>query len=152
MVMGRGLSPEQRQVLFAVAADLQERWDYLHDLEAAASEDPEGFYRQIPLPCRSDPGGYLTMLFVHLRVQGVEWRSGARDGSGRASMSRTLRRLERRGLVVRRNWISGGDRTTNVSLTVAGWEEVGRLTDDDVSHLVAFYRASARADEKEPRP
>jgi DNA-binding MarR family transcriptional regulator len=92
------------------------------------------------------------MLFVHLRVQGVEWRSGAKDGSGRASMSRTLHRLERRGLVVRRNWISGGDRTTNVSLTVAGWEEVGRLTGEDLTDILAFYRASARADEKEPLP
>ena len=81
---------------------------------------------------------------VHHRVYsdawGLRWvfaRPLSDNANRRASVSRALRRLELRGLLKRRNDVSGGvdskgaaiaNRTTHVMLTAAGVELAQRLT------------------------
>jgi hypothetical protein len=65
----------------------------------------------------------------------LAWKPGGEYGASRegytrsdaASISRTLRRLSRRGLVEARNTISGGRRTTTVCLSPAGFDLAERL-------------------------
>jgi hypothetical protein len=52
----------------------------------------------------------------------IEWKPEATWNAGRAAISRTLRRLEERGLVERFNMNGDGKRTTHVELTDAGIE------------------------------
>jgi hypothetical protein len=75
-----------------------------------------------------------TWRIKHVEYWGIEWypSKGQRawTPSNRAVMSRALRRLEQRGLVERRNRISGEEsgRTVNVHLTDRGREVAKRLT------------------------
>lgn len=55
-----------------------------------------------------------------IALWGVPWRTNGLTRSEHASLSRTLRRLETRGLVIRKNDVSDGRRTTGVVLTANG--------------------------------
>ena len=64
------------------------------------------------------------------------WRKSTTHGltsSARASISRTWRRLERRGLLIRQNDITDGHKTTCLLLTDLGREVAKRLTLQQVS-------------------
>jgi DNA-binding MarR family transcriptional regulator len=79
----------------------------------------------------------------------VPWRTKG-TASERASLSRTLRRLEKRGLLLRVNQVDGPDRkvaadphdrTTDVLLSPAGIDLAKRLSNPDAendNHLAAF--------------
>ena len=56
---------------------------------------------------------------TQLPAWGASWYTDT-DRSGQASLSRSLRRLEARGLVLRRNQYRGGPRTTHVKLLPDG--------------------------------
>jgi hypothetical protein len=119
--MGQGLSDQQGRAIVFIGETLIEYRGRVEAARAAGRED--------------------TWIGEFHLAWGARWRSGARDASGRASWSRSLRRLEARGLVLRRNWRTGPElsepyrppaRTTSVTLTPAGWEAFRRLTGKDV--------------------
>src|SRR5262245_21161087 len=89
---GRGLSREQRKVLLALGALRRRPWDQLQALEALRRERGDDAHHNIK---------DLAWMWARFRRSGTYWASGAWNGSERSSRSRTLRRLEQRGLVVR---------------------------------------------------
>ena len=71
---------------------------------------------------------WLAEQFVKTGVTLVPWKhSGPWTASARASESRSLCRLEKRGLVARCNLHGDGQRTTHVELTEAGLKLCGQL-------------------------
>jgi DNA-binding MarR family transcriptional regulator len=68
-------------------------------------------------------------------VWGVPWRSTrSATPAVRAAVSRALKRLEQRGLVVRSNQVSGGPWTTHVKLT-----EIGRTVAETVNKTLGDF-------------
>jgi hypothetical protein len=98
--MGRGLSEQQRTALRRIGDEL------------------------IALEQDCEPDDYESLFDIRLR--GAKCRAHARTESGRVSWARTLRRLQDRGLIVRRGQV-GGDWPTE-----AGWEIYRQLTGRDV--------------------
>jgi hypothetical protein len=88
-----------------------------------------------------------------LACLGVRWKPGAGDPdwtpAKRAACSRSVKRLERRGLVRRRNWRNPrGRRTTHIALSPAGEAMAHRLAvqaSRDVNRL-ARHLARRRRD------
>lgn len=69
------------------------------------------------------------------RYWGVRWRPHAETPTAQAALSRAVRRLEQRGLLVRKNERTGGNRngrpipwrTTHLQLTAEGKQTAERL-------------------------
>jgi len=78
-----------------------------------------------------------------LAVWGVPWcpgRQARRSGrewtmSDSATTSRTVTRLEQRGLIARKHQVTGGTRVTHIRLTEAGRAEAERLTHGQAEHV-----------------
>jgi hypothetical protein len=102
------------------------------------SEIPQEVLMELPLGCNQEE----ILLFIFAASGGrpsqqVPWRSGPRPSRCQSApkrarlpntYSRSLLRLERRGLVVRRkNGTSPKSHTISVELTQAGWEMATRL-------------------------
>jgi hypothetical protein len=123
--MGRRLSDRQRRAIISIGEgqiDLAREIDRRRAIVEAHPELADEM--RIPI------GEYL-------RLWGSSWRPGSRDASERAAWSRSLRRLEERGLAIRTNRFRGPNaseprpprtRTIGVLLTVTGWEVFRRLT------------------------
>ena len=103
--------------------------------------------------------GYMGQLskscFEH---DGVRWRPSPGSPSERAALSRRLRSLDARGLVIRRNVVSGGPkesqgtrwevtqwRTTHVCLTEAG-EQAAKLLTNMKAQIVNSFKLRQRED------
>jgi hypothetical protein len=123
--MGRGLGDRQRRAIIAIG-------------EGLSDLDREIERRQAIVAAQPERAGEMMIWAVKWHLAwGVRWRPGSRDASERAVWSRSLRRLQERGLAIRTNRVGGpnakeprppGTRTTNVVLTPAGWEVFRRLT------------------------
>jgi hypothetical protein len=123
--MGRALSDRQRRALISIG---EGRIDLARELErcrAIVAAHPER---------AAEMAIWIGEWQQHW---GASWRPRSRDASERAGWSRSLCRLQERGLAIRTNRSGGPNakaprpprtRTTNVLLTPAGWEEFRRLT------------------------
>lgn len=74
----------------------------------------------------------MRQILVHIGLKcirenddRVEWKPDLSCNTDRAAVSRSLRRLEERGLIERFNMNGDGKRTTHVELTDAGMEAAG---------------------------
>ena len=92
-----------------------------------------------------------------ISVWGIDWNPSGRwyslyhrqnhwTATKRADVSRALRRLEQRGLVIRKNSVSDGMRTTDVLLTTTGREVSERLTKNNFENVSRSTDLRSRLD------
>jgi hypothetical protein len=124
--MGHGLSQEQKGILHFLGSKLTETRERLAELQAQAAEKPD------------QDLDWLIKFHGWILDRGIRWnRTRNHNRSQSASLSRALKRLEGRGLVIRRDqyawrypdWPDGMriGRTMCVQLTAAGWDAFQRL-------------------------
>jgi uncharacterized protein YfaT (DUF1175 family) len=106
------LSAQQQHILRCVYA-------YEERVRAAGTDDQQAWLAAWGMPLR--------------QRHGPDWTR-----ADSAILSRSLARLEERGLIIRRNAVSERNRTTHILLTEAGREVAKRLTSGDGEHVSRF--------------
>jgi hypothetical protein len=132
--MGHGLSREEKEILIHIN-DETKYWERrVKELRQAVADSPYPTKRH-PADSLLPPLAYdLALAEQHLHW-GVSWPRLPRSRSEDSSRSRSLRRLEQRGLVLRQSYVHGKlrrsqedphGRTTHVQLTPEGRSMVSR--------------------------
>ena len=114
--MSRGLSQLQREILCAI-------WQAYQQAEPNDRKLSDGQGTVL-----EHWGVQWSGLHVKVKRRDQRWDGRGQSASERAADSRALRRLEHRGLVVRKNRVGAGHYTNHVCLTDDGKATAQRLT------------------------